>query len=202
MRFFFLCMLLCITCSKSTTPVKIVSYSKALINNARYGRNIGTISDKYSVKATPSDKTFGIWGTIYGRLFLYNFVWPWTNDLFTQSMDLNGQWVKEWNDEDIVKANKTLHELIETNRNLVREYAKGKNYTYSCLHSYTHKTLDIYTTWVTLASILNDWIVRVYINGEEDNSKEDVIQKLETFENKNCKGVEYTIDRFKKGINI
>ena len=202
MRFFLLCMFLCITCSKSTTPVKIVSYSKALINNARYGRNIGTISDKYSVKATPSDETFGIWGTIYGRLFLYNFVWPWTNDLFTQSMDLNGQWVKQWNDEKLKKANKTLHELVETNRKLVREYAKGKNYTYSCLHSYTHKTLDIYTTWVTLASILNDWIVRVYINGEEDNSKEDVIQKLETFENKNCKGVEYTIDRFKKGINI
>lgn len=202
MRFFLLCMFLCITCSKSTTPVKIVSYSKALINNARYGRNIGTISDKYSIKATPSDETFGIWGTIYSRLFLYNFVWPWTNDLFTQSMDLNGKWVKQWNDEKLKKANKTLHELVETNRKLVREYAKGKNYTYSCLNSYTHKTLDIYTTWVTLASILNDWIVRVYINKEEDKSKEDVIKKLETFENKNCKGVEYTIDRFKKGINI
>ena len=57
MRFFLLCMFLCITCSKSTTPVKIVSYSKALINNARYGRNIGTISDKYSIKATPVSYT-------------------------------------------------------------------------------------------------------------------------------------------------
>lgn len=211
--FFLFTILLCsLSCSEAQNifssiieyrdNLKIVAYSKAVYNNIYYGSNIGEISQKYDLKATPSDETFAIWNTIYSRLIYYNFESPWYNELYSKSMKLNGDWVKEFDEEQLRKSNDTIHELLKTNELLIETYTVGKNYTESCQNSYTHETLDIYTTWVRLASVLNDWIVRVYINGEEDNSREDVLLKIKNLKNKECKGVEYTILQYLSGLGF
>ena len=175
-------------------PFKIFSYTRTVFQNIIYGLNVGTISDKYKVKATPSDNTFGIWGVIYARLLLFVIANPFGDATFDRSMNLNVQWMKLWNKEDLQKAHNTIDELSDVNNSLVCNYLQRRQ------RGWHLDTLDIYATWVMLASVLNAWVVRVYVKGQDDRSR-DAVKSLIKSMDTTRPGVRYTINRFKKGVD-
>ena len=61
-------------------------------------------------------------------------------------------------------------------------------------------TLDIYATWVALAKVLNEWVVRVYVKGETDRSRQAVKKVLGALDLKRP-GVRYTVERYRSGVS-
>lgn len=176
-------------------PLKLFSFVWTVLTNISYGSRIGTISDKYKIKATPSDATFGIWGVIYARLWVYTIIHPIMTKHFKRSMALNQRWLSRWVDEDLNGASKTINELRDVNKAMVDKYVK-KGYS-----GFQLKTLDIYATWVYLASVLNMWVVKVHKHGKKDKSLEDVTSKLAKLDTSRP-GVRYTVERYKKGLGL
>lgn len=65
---------------------------------------------------------------------------------------------------------------------------------------YHIQTLDIYATWVGLARVLNEWVVRVHVKGEPDRSREAVERVLCSLD-LSRPGVRYTVDRYRRGVS-
>ena len=178
---------------------KVFALAKTVADNAWRGGSIGAISDDYSLAATPSDATFAIWGTIYARLVLASFDPPLVDATFDRSMALNRRWLTEWTRRDVEASNRTIHELRATNEALVdaRLAVPGVDPNDDrSLYAY-----DVYATWIALASLLNDWVVRVHVDGEEDASVPAVWARVDALDVDNARaGVRYTLDAATKGL--
>ena len=162
-----------------------------LLYNGLYSFKIGKVSDNYRVNATPSKSTFRIWGVIYVRLFLFSLLEPFTDCNFEQSMKLNRMWLKAFTDHKLVESKNILNETVNTNARLTKQYAHKNRFIVD--------TLDIYSTWVFLASLLNEWIVKVHVQGEDDNSLAYVQEAIKSLE-VSRPGVRYTVDIYLNGI--
>ena len=177
---------------------KVSLYSYSLWNNVTSTDNISRLSEKYKLSATPSADTFLIWGTIYRRLSRYTLVTPLVDKDFNESMSLSVEWLTKWNDEDLIGARDTIAKLKDVNIKMVTRYMNCKN---PANDSYHLKTLDMYATWVCLASLLNNWVVKVYVDNQKDESLDDMKKILNTI-TATRPGVIFAIDNYIDGVDL
>lgn len=171
--------------------LKLFALIFTLFYNALYSFKIGKVSGNYKVNASPSKSTFRIWGVIYFRLFLFSLLEPFMDCNFEQSMKLNRIWLEKFTNHRLVESRNILNETVVTNFRLAKQY-EHKN-------SFIVDTLDIYSTWVYLASQLNEWIVKVHVQGEDDNSLEYIEEAINSLDSSRP-GVRYTVDIYLNGI--
>ena len=179
----------------SCQPFKGTEFAKTLASNSVAWR-IGAVSDRYPLEATPSDDTFGIWGLIYTGLAREVWVPPWRDAEFAESMRLNTQWLGEWTAEDLVAANRTIHRLRAVNIRLA-DRARDADWL-------TRYTYDVYSTWVKAASLLGEWVVRVYVDNQPDESMAAVKALLRDLGcgERPSRGVMDTVKRALKGLRL
>ena len=134
------------------TNTKVESYMQTLLYTMFEGRNIGNISKKYDVLLTPDDKTFVIWTIIYRGLISFIIKRPFVNETFNDSMRLNREWIKIFNQKKFRKAWIKLEELKQINLDL----ASAED------NAYLKYYLDIYATWTCCASEINKALVIKY----------------------------------------
>ena len=154
----------------------LLEYGKTLLDNARAGSNIGKVSDKYPVKATPVDSAFSIWGLIYFQLFFLSIHLSDKSEsgiLLKQSFDLNREWLRYFMKEDLNAAYRTIRELQRTNQALV-----------DSLPSNLTNLADVYNTWVKCATVLSKSIEERHVKNMIDNSNEHVLNFLEDIRDK------------------
>ena len=171
---------------------KLIEYFRTIYANAFHAFKIGPISDKYKLKATPSNNTFSIWGIIYALLFLLAFI---PNDknisLYNKSMRLNREWIYAFTEEKLIKSAGILQDLKETMMKLADQAPSG----------FQQGSYDIYATWTIFAAFLNKKIVEVYIDNENDNSLHAIRDLLEELEKKELRYFQrWTINWAKSGI--
>ena len=171
--------------------LKLFALLFTLLYNALYIFKIGKVSDNYMVNATPSKSTFRIWGVIYFRLFIFSLLEPFIDCNFEQSMKLNRIWLEKFTNHKLVESKNILNETVNTNARLTKRYANKSRFIVD--------TLDIYSTWVFLASLLNEWIVKVHVNDEQDKSLEAIQEAIKSLE-VSRPGVRYTVDIYLNGI--
>lgn len=173
------------------TP-KIIEYFRTVYVNAFHAFEIGPISNKYSLEATPTRETFSIWGIIYTLLFFIAFIPHDKNaGLYNESMRLNRDWIYAFTDKDFVKSAKILKELKKTMLELAEIAPCG----------FQQNSYDIYATWTIFASFLNTHLAKVYVYGESDNSLQEVRELVEELKNKKLRYFQkFTIDWATKGI--
>lgn len=171
---------------------KIIQYFRTIYANIFFGTKIGPISNKYKLKATPSNNTFSIWGIIYGFLFLIAFIPHDKNtSLYNKSMKLNREWIYAFTNEKLIKSAGILEDLQDLMLELAEKAPTG----------FQQNSYDIYATWTIFAAFLNKKIVDVYIDQEEDNSLEAVRNLVNKLESKELRQFQkWTINWAKSGI--
>lgn len=141
-------------------------YGITIWANILAGTKNRTVSDKYKLAATPSSETFSIWSVIFIGLWL--FLW---NGTFTEeqsdALKTSFRLIREWlvaftEEEDLSKALGIIKQLKQVNDALAAEY--------------DDRYIAIYAEWVGIATLLNENIVAVYVEGEPDNSIANLIQ--------------------------
>ena len=183
-----LCVVSWLVCVCGAT--KLGDLSRTLLSNALVGRSVARVSDTYQVCATPSDETFGIWGPIYIGLLRASFEPPYEDAVFARSMELTEKWLEEWMCEDLRAANTTIQTLRHVNGILVDNCVATRC---ASIDAY-----DTYDTWVQIASLLNDQIVRVWLDHKDDHSLRAAQQLVDSFETSRP-GVKYAVDRASTG---
>lgn len=155
------------------TP-KIVALAGALFTNL-VGGDVGGVSRDNDIAATPPREAFRIWGRIYAGLLGAAFAPPFIDPIFNESMDLNAQWIRTWTAGDIVGARDVIVRLRDTNLRLAEAQAARADGEGWVLEAY-----DTYATWLQVATVLNEWIVRVHgPNPEPDRSREALRELLD-----------------------
>ena len=152
----------------------IHAYAQNLLVNAVNSRAISDISDQFPTSITPSHETFSIWGMIYYRLLLFVCAPVQRSShvlsLFEESCRQSQQWIHSFNGRDWNACQERLRALEQTLHQLHAASASPDD----------RFLFDLYRTWVSCASLVQDAIVTRYLHrdGQSDDGFLQLNRKL------------------------